>query len=410
MILGQVRAWGAISSGKAALASGDLEAAITWLEKASRVYPSSDEVSFLLAQAYRRSGDLPKARRELAHAQRLGWVKESVAFEELLLAVQSGSSSAAAVLEKALSSDYPEAARICEVLAPAALAPPRHDVLKAHGLVERWLSQEPDNPRAWAIKGQVAERLFRRKEAIDAYARALERRGAPREVHARLARLLLEEGRADEAGPQVEAALKASSGDPEARRAQAHYLALKGEHADARATLDDLLARAKGDPGLLYLRGLTELEAKEPAKALPFLEASARTSGHDPAVFLMLSRCLKELDRGRAASEAQDRARAIEANIEAFRQIASSALNDPARAELRRKGGQALLRLGLPVAGEAWLLSALSMAPEDGEAHAALAEHYARVASQAPSPAARDQARALAARHLAEAKKHLPKK
>jgi hypothetical protein len=130
MIYHHLHTWQGIADARAALARGDIKTAREQLEEARKVYSDSDEVCFLLAQALRRDGDLTEARRTLNEAKRLGWVKEAIDFEFLLLNAQEALlprpvprwdefADIEPFLREALRKKHPEAANICENLAEA---------------------------------------------------------------------------------------------------------------------------------------------------------------------------------------------------------------------------------------------------------------------------------------------------
>ncbi len=374
MIFGQMRAWGAIAAGKAALKAGDLPTAIKRLEEANRVYPSSDEITFLLGQAYRRAGNLRQARREFAVAARLGWVKEAIALEERLMDAQEGARGAESVLEKALEAKHPEAGLIYEVLVPLALS--RYDVIRAGGLLDGWLELEPENGLAWAFAGRVAEIRRDRSGAIEAYQKALKYRPELVEVRRPLTRLLLDTNRTDEAGPHVEALLKAPGKDAEVLRLQAQYLILKGEGAEARALLDGLLLERKDDPPLLHLRGKLELNAGQPARAAEYLGRAMARDGYERELLFTWARCLRALDRNDEAARMEARLKGVEADLDRVRELTAKAAGAPWDPAPRREVGEIFLRNEQVLEGVRWLHGALQVAPADAATHRALAAHY----------------------------------
>src|SRR2546428_4220850 len=73
-----------------ALAEHDFTAAQAHLGRCLEVWPTSGETHFLLARTCRRAGDYATAETELARARKLGWVRELVDLEGLLLKVETG--------------------------------------------------------------------------------------------------------------------------------------------------------------------------------------------------------------------------------------------------------------------------------------------------------------------------------
>jgi predicted Zn-dependent protease len=399
MIYHHLNTWQGIAEARAALARGDIKTAREQLEEAKKVYSDSDEITFLLAQAMRRDGDLVEAERTLNEAKRLGWVKEAIDFEGTLLIVQKASQPSTSpnwplfeakepALREALRKKHPESANICEVLVPAAVA--RYEGGKAGYLLESWQKLQPESGRMWEWKGRLAELLRQRDRAVEAYTTALKHVPGLEQARLRLVVLLLDDNRLKEAEEQL-AGLPAKSPDAPALRAR--LLVLKGDNPDeARRQLDALLAGSSNDAHLLHLRGKVELDADKAAEAEPFLEKAYRVDGYNAGLLEDYQKCLTA--QGKDAGKVQERLAAVRKDEAQVAELIPATLDSPTDPAPRRQVGEALLRLRQYPESLGWLESARVVSPSDAATHTALANYFDSVGQKALAERHRNLAKA----------------
>lgn len=194
-------------AGRAALAGGNPEAAVEYLERALRIDPGASLLYQPLGLAYRELGDRERARAALAQVG-----EGEPDFEDpVLAAIQTKSRSPQFWLQSGLAQaergDFAGAADL--IGRAAALAPEDLDILASYGRVlaqlgeyelslkalERVVTGADPEPADWLYLGRVQQALGQLEPARDAYRRAGELDPAdpvPREA---LARIDLYDGR-----------------------------------------------------------------------------------------------------------------------------------------------------------------------------------------------------------------------
>jgi cytochrome c-type biogenesis protein CcmH len=152
--------------------------------------------------------------------------------------------------------------------ASAAASPGTHDLAGLAAAAEQLksrLERDPDHPEGWALLARTLTRLERFAEARDAYSSAIGLRPDEPQLHAELGELLVLGAQ----GTVTEAAMAefAKSGnDPRARFYGAEAALQRGNTAEAKATLQALLADAPADaPWRKVVAGrLAEIAPDEP--------------------------------------------------------------------------------------------------------------------------------------------------
>jgi predicted Zn-dependent protease len=412
--MGQLRGMGAVPRAKAALARGEPTEARIILQAARQTYPDSDEVAFLLAQAFRREGDLNNARRMLEEAEKLGWVKEAIHLEQGLMLAGQGNVAAEAVLEDALDKGGEGApvGLICEVLVPNAVV--RYELGRAEKLLKMWTEAEPEDGSAWLWKGRLLEVFRDRKGASEAYKKAVELRPKLDGARRRLVRLLLELNEPAEAAGHLEA-LAGGRVDADYLRLKAEYLILKGDPDGARRILDGLLEdkqRAGAAVELLHLRGKLELEAKNPKKAAEYLQKAMDLDGYEPKLLHTWSQCMEKNGETGKAKEMEDRRKAVLADLDEVSKLTREVARSPKDPAPRRRIGELFVKNKQLQEGGRWLESARLLGPDDPATHKALAAYWDARAAALPAGDKQRQAeyRKMADHHRSAAAKPPPPK
>ena len=174
-----------------------------------------------------------EAEKRLQAAQKLaGGATDRLQLEYLLLRLTNGDTDEPAVaLATYLSNGDPESSAILETLAAAYIRDLRYG--PAYSTLVRWIELVPDQAIPYFWRGWVLERLNQAKGAMEDYRKALDLDPEMFNARIRVAEMLLEDKRPDEALPHLEQLLKQRPDNPQvlARMGQCRYLEGKPEEA-----------------------------------------------------------------------------------------------------------------------------------------------------------------------------------
>ena len=237
----QAAAAGHLGLGQAATARGDHAAAARHLEQALATQPSATRLHYLLAIAYRRLGDLERARQQIALQG-----AADVAFPDPLLAelsslasgaavsLQRGYYAAAAGFDEAAIEDYrravasdpsnPEARRS---LAGALARSGDHDGAIAE--LQALLEIDPNPAGAHFSLAEALTAAGSGEEALTHYQAAVDLAPDFRNFRLALARALIGAGRLDQAATHLLQLLESDRQDVEARIDLGEVLLVEGE-------------------------------------------------------------------------------------------------------------------------------------------------------------------------------------
>src|SRR5262249_10294815 len=146
-----------------------------------------------------------------------------------------------------------------------------------------------------------------------------------------------------------------------------------------RQLLDEVLAEHPDNPLALRTRGQMAKTDGDLEEAERWLREAVRVAPNDSRALWALAECLGQLDKTAEAQEMRKRHDQVKDLEERLAELSSSKIStNPDSAELRTEMGVLHLALGNKEVAEGWLLSALSLQPDYGPGHAALAECYAQ--------------------------------
>lgn len=307
------------------LARRDFRAAATHLRKCLSIWPDDRDLNLLLAQAYRRDGDMEAAGRQLAVCERKGVPDEAVALEHDLQRLQRGdlaglfrllgqcferpdAAESPLIAEAALEGwtrKLPPVTQAVEVLGTDGAA-----VMKQTGqAIEYWLRSRPgaaDQAQGLAWRARRHALLGEHAAAVSDLRQALELDADCFDARLWLAQLIAQRSPME----ALEHYRVLQHRDPDnwsIRFGLASGVRGVGRLEDARPLLDELVAARPNEVPVLVERALLDLDLGQPAEAEARLRKALILAPTDPEILMALSRCLQSTGRSAEAREYYDR-------------------------------------------------------------------------------------------------------
>jgi tetratricopeptide (TPR) repeat protein len=362
-----------------------------------RIWPwsRSVRVHLLAARAARREGDFDEAAQRLHECQdTLHDTSPETVLEWAMLHASLGElDTVAEPLKTRLRQEPQFAPLILESLTEGYLRMSR--ILDALGAVDSWLTLEPNNPRAWFLRGNTHRQVGAWQEAAADYRHVMESDAEYPNARRSLAVALLKIGRYEEAVQQFEILRHRQPHDADVlvNLALCHQLA--GRNDEARVLLDAVLAEHPEDGAALRTRGQVALASGQLAEAEKWLRQAVRVLPYDLKAQVALWDCLRQ--QNKTAEMETERVRMEELKDRWTRQseivtrLMSQKPDDPA---LQCELGVLYTHLGRPEIGEAWLLNALRLDEHYGPALEELAKYYQQRGDEDKAEDYRQRARA----------------
>jgi predicted Zn-dependent protease len=360
---------------ESALQRYDFKAAQRHLTPHLEEQPDDPTAHFLAARAARYAGDFAQAAEHLRSARLLGYPEDSVMLEHLLQrASQHHDRTALAELQTRASAGGPDTPAILEVLVQDYVETYR--LREAVSALDHLLELRPGNVKALVGRGRVKERLFDFAAAVLDYREALRLEPDNDEARARLAAVLLINGRPEDAAAEFER-LRLRQGDsPEVLVGLARCRRKQGKLQEALDLLDQLLKQTPDNATALAERGKVALELGRPEQAEPSLRRAVRLAPYDREAQHSLYQCLRLVGQPEETAAALARYQELDANLRRLDKVTSAVLASPGDLSLRCEAADLFFRLGEPGEGVRWLRGVLQIDPHHAAAHHALARHY----------------------------------
>lgn len=282
-----------ILSSKDYLAKNDAKAAVIQLKNALQKNPNLAEARFLLGSALLESGDVAGAEVELrkalelkhspdatipllARAMLAGGKAKKLADEfgqtrltngEPLASLNTTLSAAyaslgkrdvaRALLAEALSSspNYVPA-RLADILETAA----NNDLAGARSKLDALLNQNPNNPEALLIKGNLLDFDGDTAGALAHYQKAIDAKPSFLNAHSAAIGTLLKAGKIDEAAKKLDVLKKISPKHPQVYLLDAQINYQRKDYKTARESVQQLLKISPNNPGNLQIAGAIEYQ------------------------------------------------------------------------------------------------------------------------------------------------------
>lgn len=365
-----------------ALLESNPESAVEILEQAANIQPDRTELLYLLARAYRRTGDLGKGQQYLDRAASQGWSTEQINQQRYLAMLQTGQAEQVEPyfkrwLQAGASDEL--AVEYYEAQAQSLLHSYRFK--EAMVCLNYWIDWRPRSIRARMWRAEIWERILYHAEAIAEYQQVLEQSPDYFEARRGLARNYFEANKIDLALAEFTRCLQLDPKDAEARIGSARCQRRLTNYAAAEKQLLELTtAQLTAEQRVTVLTELAsiKLEQSRPEEAIELLTES-NDARANPVAQYVLSRAYSRMGDGERAASHGAESKRLYARYTRLAEITTELLTEPVNADLRCEAGKILMELGMAREGAAWMSTALGDDPRHEETHAALAQYYAEV-------------------------------
>ncbi len=368
--------------------------ALEWLAWARRFQADDGELEFLSARSARQKGEMNQLRLHVERAWKLGYPTAILEREQILGLAQSGQmQSAEPALAGLLVDPQDDVAEICEAFATGFLKNyRRNDALR---LLEAWVNDQPNNPRARMIRAKLDIEIQQWAGATDHLEKVLQARPAQTEAAYLLAGVLLQQKLPERALIWLARAENDSRFRTPAQVQRVAALRMLTRYDEAEKLASMLLERDADEPSVLFEAGKLESDVGNYSRAIEHLDHARRIDPNSSEVRYALGVALRGAGRGdEAKPHFQFVAQARERLALALRRQDDVA-KDPQDVEARCEIGSIYLDYGQPEKGILWLNSALQYDPQCQTAHQCLARYYESRSHESTEMAA------LARKHLA---------
>jgi len=367
---------------RARRAIGELELteALAWLHATESRAPNSAKAQFLLGAVYRRSGAFRPARQHLERSLALGYSRKDVERQEWMLRFQMGNITEMEpflrkLLERKVSNELTE--DIYEAMVLGYMAD--HRVPEAGSVSDLWVRLHPESVRARLTRATMYDAVLSTEKLQSELREIL--RIDPRRVRQRLrlAQLLLDQKRVDEALVECELCREQAPDDPNVgARLGACYFHL-GRPDEAKRELE-LALTPRLEPtarmGALTILGHIASSEHDFEAAKRYCKEALDLRPYDATAAYGLGLALSKLGEDQLAQKYLKRSqrlleldqRQVEINLELMRR--------PDDLPLRLEMARLMVDQGRHSDAAAWMQSVLRYDPKCREAGELLADFY----------------------------------
>jgi tetratricopeptide (TPR) repeat protein len=215
------------------------------------------------------------------------------------------------------------------------------------------------------------------------YRRVLELQSNHRDAQLRLAELLTEIHRYQEAIALFGRLHESRKDDPRPLLGLARCRFNLGEPEKAQELLDALLAKQPKLGEALAERAKLALAIDQPEEAERWIRKALATDPHNQLAAYQLEICLNRLARTKEAAEQADRNRRTEADRERLRELLPQVAKSPEDPKPRYEVGVVFARLGRDDEALRWWKGAVREKSDYAPAHRALADYYEKAGQKA---------------------------
>ena len=379
----RVYLWRQMTVARQTLATGRPDAAIPILERTAAFAPDNAEVHYLLAVAERRSGHLDRVSSPLRRAANLGWSKDDIERQSLLAIAQSGGVNATdarlkTIMVRGVSDEAAE--EIYEALAIGYLNTYR--LKEAWECLSSWSRWQPQAifPKIW--RADICHRINNRPGEESEHRAILAIEPKHCETRRRLADVLKDSNRVEEARQEYERCLQTCAATPELLIGLAECHRRLAQARSAVPLLKQALGlKLSAVQRAAVLSELGQIDADEGRShdAIAKLEEATRLAPYQAPILYSLSQAYARSGnevRSRELLEQSERVRSQSLRVD---EITLQLLKTPNDADLRFEAGKIMMDLGMKEEGAGWLRTAIQIQPTHRLALEALAAYEAEV-------------------------------
>lgn len=365
--------------GRAALERYHTAEAVPHLQAVLAVWPHDAETLLLAARAARRAAAFEDADRFLdLYQQRRGEDKD-LTLERVCVRAERGEPDSVATYCRALiAQNHPASAVLYEALARGYHH--SYQPHKAEKVLQEWLEQEPDNPQAFLLQGQVYDLELRYADAVQSFRTALMADPSLDEARFRLCDALMQLGSMEEAQPHLEYLRGRLPNNLKVLVYLARIEDHRGNSEEAERILQAVLDRQPRFAPALVERGNLVLRARRYAEAEKWLRQAVQLEPSDHQAHHQLAFCLEQMGKLAEADKEYQFIKQMEKDMQEIQALVNGKMEAaPHNADLHYRIGMISLRAGAVKEALRWLHSALREDPNHQGAHKALMEYYQRI-------------------------------
>ena len=250
-------------------------------------------------------------------------------------------------------------------------------------MLKKWLERQPNNTQALLFQAELYAEISRRDDVIAICQRILQLDPQHEVARLRLAMVLMESSRYQEAAPYLDQLQQRQGDNLSVLVLWARCLDYLGRRAEALQRLDEILAKHPHFAPALAERGRLAVLDGQLADAEPWLREAVALEPGDHQSRYNLALCLLQNGNEVEAEKEQRQLQKLEFDLKRLRTIltkeTSQKTTDPS---LHYELAMILLNLGQTEVALQWLHRALQEDPQYVPAHRVLAEYYARIGNQ----------------------------
>lgn len=370
-----------LSRGRKALQAQDFSDAIVQLERACRLRQAEAGARYLLAVAYRRSGQVDQVASHLDAAERLGWPESEVQLQRLLIRAQIGRFRE---VEQELRKYFDRGAsdetalEVYEALAQGYWTD--HDLSEAMRCLDFWIDWRPADVSPRLMKAEIFNNNEDELSAEREYRQVLDlnsRHGVAREA---LGRLLLKRGQVDEAVHQLRQCLDEGHDSIHLRvaLAECEFRLGNAEVADRMLSQVDYAVLAPEEQAeVLKLMADIARFNRNHEQAVKLLEQALDIWPHNSGVHEILGQSYAAIGKRELAAQHLELCREINERGQRFRDLQRDVIKRPTDPEVRFRVGEVLLEQGFPEDAAGWWRSALRCDRYHQASHESLGNYHA---------------------------------
>src|SRR5579884_439721 len=375
-----------LKAGRVALERYHLEEARPHLEAGLRLWPDNAETLLLLARAARRAELWETAEQHLANYRQLHGPSEALLVEEILHTAAKGQMDKVLKHCRQLVQENSDASSLAlEALVQGYLRTYRFR--EGFAFLRLWHERQPENTQALLFLAGLHAVHQQPQQARETYSRLLQLDPDHATARLRLAMLLMEENKPEEAKPHLDY-LRHSETDGRRRPMVpvllARCLDQLGQEDQAEQLREEVLTLYPHFGPALGDRGRWALRQGRWEEAETLLREALAVEPNNRELHYQLAQCLSKTGKSAEAESALQRMKRLETNWARLEAITQHELpQKPGDSALHLELGRLLLEQGQTEEGLYWLHRIVQTNPAHEEAHRTLADYYEQVGNAA---------------------------